>query len=325
MTAPLVHDIPTSLKRSLVDCEGVAYREFRASLRPRWWAAWGQLACGYAASAAILAGLAIWRPGGFAAIAAAAGGGLVIGYAIAYLNNFFHEAAHYNLAPDRRANDLLANLLMSWLYGSSIGLYRAIHWQHHRALGTTMDSENSYFDPLRARYLVQGLLGLKVLRTLVRYREVERSREASARQADGRRRLTWMLVAAAVNTAIVAGLALTGAAAAAGAWAAGELAFFPFFVSLRQTLEHRDEDADPGLDYTRVDHGPTNRLFGDGPLASTMGSAGFNRHAIHHWEPQISCTRLGDLERYLAQTELEPYLAERRTSYWNTFKRLLVP
>ena len=318
-----MHDIPIGLKGELVDSDGLAYREFRAALRPRWWAIWAQLACGYLLIAGIVAGLVAWNPGGLVAIPAALAGGLALGYVIAYLNNFFHEAAHHNLAPGRRANDLLTNLLMSWLYGSSIALYRDIHWQHHRALGTTMDSENSYFDPLRVRYLVEGLLGLKVVRTLLRYREMEGSRASAA--TDTRRRIGWMLVAAAVNAAIVAGLALAGAWAAAGAWVLGELAFFPFFISLRQTLEHRDEHADSEIDYTRIDHGATNRLFGDGPLASTLGSAGFNRHALHHWEPQVSCTRLGDLERYLARTELEPFLAERRTTYLRTLQRLLEP
>ena len=68
-----------------------------------------------------------------------------------------------------------------------------------------------------------------------------------------------------------------------------------------------------------------NRLFGDGPLASTVGSAGFNRHAIHHWEPQLSYTRLADLEAYLLRTDAAPLVRERQTSYADTFLRLLEP
>lgn len=172
---PVVHDIPISLKATLVDSARLPYRDFRASLAPRWWRIWLELGLGYAAIAGVLVALAIWRPGGSAAVAAALAGGAVIGYAIAYINNFFHEAAHYNLVPGRRANDVVTNLLMSWLFASTIARYREIHFQHHRALGTTMDSENSYFDPLRLRYLAEGLVGLKVLRTLRRYR---RSRAA---------------------------------------------------------------------------------------------------------------------------------------------------
>jgi fatty acid desaturase len=322
---PVVHDIPIALKSTLVDSDGVTYRDFRATLTPRWSVVWLHLALAYGAIAATIAGLAIWDPSGLAIAPAAFAGGFLVGYAIAFINNFFHEAAHYNVFPGRRGNDVATNILMSWLYASSIALYRKIHFQHHRALGTTMDSENSYFDPLRVRYLVQGLMGLKVLRTLRRYREVEREEKQEVSRDAGRSRLVWLGVAAAVNAAIVIGLAVAGLWAAAGAWVVGEIAFFPFFVSLRQTLEHRAEDAGTEVDYRQVDHGATNRLFGDGPVASTLGSAGFNRHALHHWEPQVSCTRLGDLERYLMRTELRPYIVDRQTSYYETLLRLLEP
>jgi fatty acid desaturase len=317
---PLVHDIPIEVKATLADDAGIPYRAFRSTLRPRWGRLWSQIAAGYLALAAVPAGLAVWEPDRVTAVAGALGGALVVGYVLAYINNFFHESAHHNLLPSRRANDLVTNLLMAWLFGSSIAVYREIHWQHHRSLGTTMDSENSYFDPLRIRYLIEGLTGLKVLRTLRRYREIERGR---GDPAGGR--MVWTLVGAVVNLAIVAGLIALGAWAAAVAWALGLGAVFPFFVSLRQTLEHRAEDADPDADYTRIEHGAVNRLFGDGPLASTLGSAGFNRHALHHWEPQVSCTRIAELERFLDRTELAPLLRERRTSYRETFLRLLVP
>ena len=318
------NDIPISLKTTLRGAGDRGYREFRGSLEPRWARLWAQIALGYGLAAGVVVALALGAPSGLGGLLAALGGGCLIGYAIAYLNNFFHEAAHYNLAPGRRLNDALANLAMSWLFASSIQIYRRVHWQHHRALGTTMDSENSYFDPLRVRYLLEGLLGLKVLRTLRRYREIESPAADPSRPDSGDRR-PWVAVALAVNAAIVVALALASAWAAAGAWVVGVLAFFPFFVSLRQVLEHRSENADPRVDYTRVDIGPTNRLFGDGPVASSLGSAGFNRHALHHWEPQVSCTRLRDLERFLTTTELEPYLAERRTTYARTFLRLLEP
>ena len=65
-----------------------------------------------------------------------------------------------------------------------------------------------------------------------------------------------------------------------------------------------------------------NKLFGSGPLASTLGGAGFNRHLLHHWEPQLSCTRLAELERFLENTELKPALDAHRTSYVREWLRL---
>jgi fatty acid desaturase len=318
------NDIPLSLKAQLVDDRGIRYREFRKTLSPRWGQVWAEVSLAYAIFIGTLAGLVAWDPGFASSVPATTAGALVIGYTVHFLNNFFHEAAHYNLAPGRSRNDLLTNLLMGWLFGSSIAIYRRTHFQHHRALGTTMDSENSYFDALGMRYLVRGLTGLKALRTLRRYREADK--QIALRRGEdhaGTSRIAWLLTAGVVNAGIVCGLLLLGSVAAAAAWILGWLVVFPFLGSLRQLLEHRSDDADSSVDYRLEDHGPVNRLFGDGPLASTFGSAGFNRHAIHHWEPQVSYTRLTDIEGYLLRTDVAPLIRERQTTYADTFLRLL--
>ena len=318
------NDIPISLKSELIDDRGVPYREFRKTLTARWGRIWAEIALAYAVIALALAGLVTWSPGWPAAIPAVLVGGGLIGYALQYLNNFFHEATHYNLAPGRARNDLLTNLLMGWLFGSSIALYRRTHFQHHRALGTTEDSENSYFDALGVRYLARGLVGVKAIRSLRRWRQTQRSLDEERGAASpGGSRVAWIAITGVVNLAIAGFLVAVGSPAAAIAWLGGLLIVFPFLASLRQLLEHRSEEASASVDYTKVDHGPVNRLFGDGPLASTFGSAGFNRHALHHWEPQISYTRLKDIERYLLRTQIADAVRERQTSYRDTFLRLL--
>lgn len=303
----------------------MAYRDFRRTLTPCWRRVWLDIAAGYAVLLGLLLILVLaasWSPAG---VAVALVCGVGIGYTLEFLSNFFHEAAHHNVAPDRGTNDRLTNVLFAWMYGKSIQAYRLIHFQHHRALGTTMDSENSYFDALRIRYLAAGIFGLKAIRTLRRYAEVER--EMGTRGDDARSlrsRLLWMAVAVAVDLGVAAALWLgSDSPLGALAWLWGVLFAFPFFGSLRQLLEHRSDKARPDVDYRTVDHGPVNRLFGDGPVASTLGSAGFNRHALHHWEPQLSYTRLPDLERYLERTDLAPAIRERQTTYVDTFLRLL--
>jgi fatty acid desaturase len=324
-TTEAVNDIPLSLKATLVDESGLPYREFRRSLKPRWVRVWLELGAAYLVLAAVLAALVLLDPVWPWAVLPALAGGLLIGYTIHFINCFFHEAAHHNLVPGRRRNDLVANLLMCWLFGSSIALYRRIHWQHHRALGTTMDSENSYFDALRVRFLVEGLTGMKLLRTLRQHRETESLLERRGRRGrEDTSRLAWLAFAGIFNLGIAAVLAFAfGSPVAAIAWLGGLLIVFPFMASLRTVLEHRSEDADARVDYHQVEHGPVNRLFGSGPLASTMGSAGFNRHAIHHWEPQLSYTRLPDVEAYLLRTEVAPLVRERQTTYTDTLLRLL--
>lgn len=319
------NDIPFALKASLVDDRGIAYREFRGTLTPRYGRIWAQIALGYLALAGISVGLAIWAPGMPGAILAGLLGAIGIGYTLTYLNNFFHEAGHWNLLPGRERNDFVTNLLMGWLYGTSVGMYRRLHLQHHRALGTTMDAETAYFDALRIGYLLRGISGVKLAFTLRRYRDLDRkgASRSEAEAGSGQARIAWLVLSAAINLAIAAALWLVGAPVAGIAWLAGLLLVFPFLVSLRQLLEHRSEAADAATDYSQVDHGAVNRIFGDGPLASTLGSAGFNRHALHHWEPTVSYTRLRDIEAYMLRTDAAPLIRERQTSYRDAFLRLL--
>ena len=88
-------------------------------------------------------------------------------------------------------------------------------------------------------------------------------------------------------------------------------------------MEHRDENAPSDRDFTKFAHGKVNRMFGSGPVASTLGGAGFNRHLLHHWEPQISYTNLAEVEWFLNDTNVAPVLARHQTSYFRTFFQLL--
>lgn len=80
--------------------------------------------------------------GGVPKLAVAAVGFVFVGYWIAYLQLFLHEGAHWNLAADRETSDRICNLCVGWLAGIDVKRYRKIHFQHHRALGTTEDSEH---------------------------------------------------------------------------------------------------------------------------------------------------------------------------------------
>jgi hypothetical protein len=87
----------------------------------------------------------------------------------------------------------------------------------------------------------------------------------------------------------------------------------------RQILEHRTHDANSDLDYHKIDQGASHRMFGSGFFASTFGAAGFNRHLLHHWDPQVSYTRLKDLEMFLKETSLNEELEKSKTTYLRTF------
>lgn len=297
-------------KRSeLVDSRGRSFNELQKRLTPRYLVVWRDILAGWAGIFAIATCVCLY-PSVWVALA----GGCAMGFLLLYLHNFFHEAAHYNLAPRRDLNDVLANIFLGCIMGQEIKIYRVVHFDHHRHLGTPEDTEHTYFFPLNWRFVLGALSGATVLRILL-----SRDKHLSDRPTRNR---SWLLMGMTLNALIVASSFLAGYWSLSLAWVLAMLSFFPLFNSLRNLLEHRSEDADPAADYFRVFHGAVNRLFGDGPLASTLGSAGFNRHLLHHWAPQISYTRLRELETYLMDTEMGPYLASRQTTYLATLQKL---
>lgn len=304
-----------ALRGQLMTETGGQYLRFVTSLAPRYWRAWRDIALGYLWLAVVVygAGLAVTFPGQVTAALLGAAG---VGYGVAYLQLFLHEAAHHHLARNRRRNDQLCDALISWQVGTTVARYRPIHFAHHRHLGTVADTENSYFRPVNARLIAETLTGVHALRVL-RQRQLQLRRTTPADGGAG----PWL------RAALLHGLVCAGAYTLSGwpgllAWWLGVGACYPVFATLRQQLEHRAPDADPATDYARTNHGALTRMFGSGPLASTLGGAGFNRHLLHHWEPQVSYTRLGELERYLEGTSVATLLAARRSSYLATLATL---
>ncbi|MEU8122580.1 fatty acid desaturase [Spirillospora sp. NPDC049024] len=320
----------------IVDDSGVRYTAFRRTLAPRWPSVWGKLLGGHLALAGCGAAIALLEravpgtlPGAAAGAVLAVAGGAVLGFWLHYLLLFQHEAAHYNLAPGRRLNDLAANACIGVILGSDVRAYRRIHFVHHRNLGTTADTETSYFDPLDRRFLLESLTGVRLVRSLAGYQrasagatEGAASRTPSAETAGPPFLGAVFLAAGAVNASVVVGALLLGLPALAAAWVLGMLTFLPLFNSVRQVLEHRGDSADDRADYRRTPHGAVNRLFGDGMLAATLGGAGFNRHLLHHWDPSVSFTRLREVERFLLRTDVAPLLLRRTTTYREAWREL---
>ncbi len=248
--------------------------------------------------------------GFFAGVGAACVGAIGVGFLVAYLQLFIHEGAHFNLAATRTANDRIADWLICWQVGTSIAAYRATHSEHHRHLGRDGDTEISYRHALTPRFVAEMLTGVHAIRVFSARKDQPRAKAVATSHAPLLRGLYF-------HAAIIGGLLWIGWWPAVLAWAGGIGVAFPFFATVRQLLEHRPT---PGM----VDEGDAvTRLFGDNPLARIFGGAGFNRHMLHHLEPQVSYTRLGDLERFLEGTSMTHVLAARRTSYLRTFAELI--
>jgi fatty acid desaturase len=315
------------IRARLTDSRGVALVEFLRTLRPNYVRVYFDIALGYAALACTVTLLCLAERSGVPLVAIVFFGALLVGYWGLFLIGFIHEATHWNLAPTRKMNDWISNAFLGWLNGMEIKFYRRVHFEHHRSLGTPNDTEYSYFFPLNIMFLLRTVSGLRTLETILSYRMRQKTITSSSKNklaSASNMRAFYILFASALvaHACIIFGLWFFGFGAASLSWILGVGSVMPTLAAVRQQLEHRSEHTGPSPDYFVVEHGAVSRLFGDGPLASTFGSAGFNRHLLHHWEPQISYTRLADLERFLAQTPMRTVLDQRQSTYAEAFRRL---
>jgi fatty acid desaturase len=316
------------VRAGLTDSQGTRYLDFLRTLEPDFGRVRRDLAIGYIlliASAGVAVAMA---RAGAPFLLTVPVGAVLIGYWIAYILLFIHEAAHYNLSPSRERNDRLCNWLVSWFIGTTAAQYRIVHFQHHRALGTVDDSEITYFSPLDPGFIFKTLFGVRSLEVILRRRKLVAGGKAQVEQAaknanSSAERRVMLICGVAAHGAIVFGLWLAGGFAPALAWIVGVGMVFPFFGALRQLLEHRAEEAQSAVDYTTTDHGAFTRMFGTGAFSSTFGGAGFNRHLLHHWEPKVSYTNFLALEGFLLDTKLGPVVEARRSSYVATFVKLM--
>jgi fatty acid desaturase len=299
----------------IVDSRGLRYGDFLSTLKPRYSRLYFDIGRGYLALLVTTAILSMLSLDGTYSLAIALAGALSIGFWIAYLHLFIHEGAHFNFAADNGLSDFLCNLLIAWLIGTSVQKYRAVHFQHHRALGLTSDSESTYFSPLNSLFLFKAFFGIRVF-------EVMGAWKVAVPKATSSKGTYVGLVGVLIHASIVVSAFMLQAPWVSAAWIFGAIFVFPLLGFLRQLLEHRAPDADANVDYTRHDHGAYTRIFGSDVLSSLFGSAGFNRHLLHHWEPHVSYTNLPQMEAYLLDTEVAPLIEMRRASYAGTFVKL---
>ena len=301
---------------------GGTWADYRATLHPRYTRIWGDIAVIWIMILAGIAAIAaVPAPYAYAAIPV---GAIWLGFWLQGYTNYIHEAAHFNLAP-RRWNDRLTRLLITPFCGMEVSLYRKNHWQHHLHLGRLADTEISYRTALTWRNILFTLSGLNVAKALIR---VLKQSHAPATETGRSGTPSKVLLAlgyfALVQLVITLALAFGLSFPTAIAWVLGQLLMFPFFAWLRQILEHRSYAASPLVDYHTVEHGPVTRAF-YGRFDRYFGTAGFNRHLLHHWDPKISYSRFDDMERFLLSTPLAEELQQARCTYWQTFRRILTP
>jgi fatty acid desaturase len=312
-----LEDIPFE---SVKNPDGLSYKDWRVELKPRYAIVWRDIICLYAAIFGIIAASAWLQslyPGWV--ILNIAISAFALGYFIAALSLFIHEAGHYNIHPDKSTNDRLAAIFLCALLGLDIRTYRKIHWLHHQHLGTPDDTETSYHHHLSPAFILETITGLHLLKVI--RKKSNNTVLTHKMKADSRKML---LAGLLLNGIILAAFIFAGNWHLAASWFIALIIFFPFFATLRQVLEHRSELANAKADYKTTMHGKVTRLFVSGPFSSTFGAAGFNKHMIHHWDPQVSYTRLKDIEGFLLQCDaVKTIVRSSQTSYLGIFKKLI--
>lgn len=294
------------------------YSQWRKNLRPFYKVVWRDIFLGWVSLISIaVASIALCNTSfDFINILFSS---MLFGFALAYLSLFLHEAAHFNLTASKKYNDLLANIFLCLLFGVDIKMYRKIHWIHHRRLGTPFDTENSYFNTPNLKFIVETLTGIHLLRIIIKRNNANCSTKRSKLKG-----MKMLFMSSLVNLIFILILFTWNRWPTAIAWITGMLIIFPFFATIRQILEHRDEFAVKNRDYNKWYHGKVSRLFDSSFFSRVFGGAGFNKHMLHHWDPTISYTRLKDLEVFLRECdETKDIIGKTQTSYFKVFKRLI--
>ena len=301
-------------RKVLVNKDGKRYHEFARSLDSKYWIVWRDIGLGYFALFLTVAVLCFTKSAVLLSLTMALLGAISIGYWIAYLTLFVHEAAHHNIA-DTIHNDRLTSIFLCWFAAIDIEGYRRTHFEHHRLLGTCLDTENSYFNAPTLWFMFKTLSGLHAFQIIYK-------RSSLLAKVGYKPNLLILLYSLTLHLLILMVLLSYGFWPAALAWFFGVCVFFPFFAAMRQLLEHRDISANSAKDYHLEPHGAIGRIFGNDIFSVTFGAAGFNRHLLHHWEPRVPYTRLAELENFLLQTELGPVIEARRCSFLTVFREL---
>jgi fatty acid desaturase len=311
-------------KRELIDFSGVRYMDFRKTLKPKFGIVWRDILLGYLLLFLVMYGcIYLGMHGSFLLqICLFPVMTILIGFFIANLQLFVHEAAHFNIHPNKKRNDTLANIFLGSLTGINIKSYRKIHWDHHLYLGTTNDTETSYFNAPTPGFILQTLTGIHALKIILSRKQ---KIDTTPVNPEVKKKQTTMLIIGMLLNAVIVLIALYfNFWLLLFAWVAGIGVAFPFFGSIRQLIEHRSEQAEKNINYFEKDHGKLSRYFKNGVLSYFIGGAGFNKHMIHHWDPQVSYTCFQELERYLLNTPgCSDILKQSETTYIKTFLKLV--
>jgi fatty acid desaturase len=214
-----------------------------------------------------------------------------------------HDGAHRSLLSDRRANDLVSDLLLAFPLFISTSLYRRHHLDHHRYLNTERDPDldtNAIEHTSKdwVRLFAGDVTGTNLLKTVDTLDQfsllpvLRGDRTVTLAMGRGRRNLflAWLVMLAAVLT-------LTGGwLVFLLLWIVPLLTALSMILRLRAVAEHVGCDEDGGVGGTRtVLAGPVERML--------FSPCRINYHLAHHLYPSVPFYNLGLLHQRLMEHE----------------------
>ncbi len=315
---PAALGTPLPAKTAVALPDGTTYLDFRRTLRPRYASLWAQLGLTLAVAAAgLVLPIVVLGPEGIGAgIAIVVVLSVVEGVCLYVLSLFGHAAAHNNLAGDPVLNDRVANVLIFPVTGIPIDRYRRVHLAHHRLLGREGDPEDGYREPLDWAFALRCVLGRRFLDALLRHV----GPGGGTDEPMSGHGLSWVTAAGAlVHAAAVLVPFFVGAWYVSVAWILAFTIVAPTLIALRLVLEHRLPVGVGALDDGKD---AVTRSFSGVLVAPVFGAGGFRSHLVHHWDPQVHCTRLRDVERFLAESGAREIAAGARMRYHESFSEI---
>lgn len=291
------------LRKSLVSVDGTKYLDLRKELTPKYFRTWLEISVHWILIfvMAVLT-LTVIRTS-FLSIGVFS---VAFGVLIHRLHLFLHEGSHHNLARTAHINDLLTNIFIGSLVMSDVAGYRRHHSLHHRNLGLPTDPERSYQSILDSRFIFSHLIGFSAVQVIIKKRRDNTALPVKPQH-------TWVApVGLLIHLIAVLVSAQMGRPLLLIAWIIATICIFPFIAATRQLLEHRP------INQSEQSLFPVTRIFTQGLVTFLFGAAGFSRHLLHHWDPGIPHSRLGELERALHMMGCGQILDARKSNYFKT-------
>ncbi len=224
-----------------------------------------------------------------------------------------HEGSHFQFAKSRFLNDVFTNFTAGLFLGTEVGSYRKIHTLHHRNLGNSLDPENSYENEFDFTWIVTVLSGLHTLKTI-------KSRES---RINSRSQLLMSITTLLIHSSIICFAVYQEKFMFVLIWTLSWFFLMPALAASRNLIEHRFSDSMMNFELQETLIGfpnVTTRLFTKSKSSKLLGSVGFDRHLLHHWDPSISAKDLKKVHEFLSTTELGPMLEEIPSTYFGAAK-----